>query len=309
MGQVKSFLKIFKIKGGLLFASLVGISIAAGLFWKPLYVSSVLCIIPEKERGDLEYFFHFLNIEGFPWVAKGIKPIATYYVLSNIRFIINNPNIDLFSKQDEIFWSMYPTNVRFRMGHNIWKKYSHFFPSNKISVVSGNPSILPAYETIMMINIKKAEHKIRNHYQNFKSVLGGSFTAAALVEKLAKNPGDFEKILKGNHHLIGILYGFGSENAMAFHLREEPYSFSIPPFSKQYLTSFNDKEEIKLGFFLEKKAPYDPFNPWFWTPGFIVKPDSSETKALEREYLELFKKISLEKRGTSELKWSLLQFF
>jgi len=282
------------------------IVLVASIFWKEIYVSSFLIMLPKNETEKLAHFFHFINIEGFPWVAKGIKPIATYYVLDDPIFLYMNPSLDLFAKDAELFWSLHPVNARFKGGMKVWKKYQRFFPSSKIVILSGPSSVVSSHETILIINLAKTKKIIEEHQTTFSKVLGIKNTKT-LLQKLIKHPGNHYNFLKGNHHLLGLLYGFGDENAKAFQQLDEPYEFLIPPYRKLY-SSHSDKH-IELSLFLEDKAPYDPNDPWFYIPGFKVIPNTKETISLEEQYLQIFEKIKKEKSHTTELRWSLLQFF
>ena len=265
-------------------------------------------MMPKKERDNLEYFFHILNAEHFPWVAKGIKPISTYYVLGDVEFFIKDSSRDLVSKQEELFWTLHPINARFRAGRTAWEKYSWMFPTRKIKIISGLPSVAPSYETIMIINVEAIRRVIQEEYQLFIEVFGPSFNVNSFIKRLINAPEDYEKIVQGNHCLMGILYGYGKDNAKAFQQREEPYSFLLPPYNKHYLRKEEDKQPIAFERFLKGHIPYNRYYPLFRPPGFMVIPNSKETKALEERYLHFFKVISQEKENQSELKWSLLQF-
>ncbi|CCB89925.1 hypothetical protein SNE_A20480 [Simkania negevensis Z] len=279
--------------------------------WKQIYVNTVILTIPKNDREHLSYFFHLLNVRGFPWVAKGIKPVLTFEDVPNIDSITSYVDTDLLSKHYDTMFYLHPICSRFRKGLRIWEKYSWLFPSKKIVIVNSKPSNVLPYETILILNIDEAKKVILENYQAFSCALGVSFDIDQFMDKLVRFPSDFVKILKGNHFLIGLLYGFGKDNALAFKKKEEPYTFMLPPYLISYESS-NEPKVKKLKPFLELERIeilFDANNPWLRPPGFMVDPDSQETINLERRYQELFQKISKEKCGKSELKWSLLQLF
>lgn len=262
--------------------------------------------MPKKEQEYLEHFFHFLNIEGFPWIAKGAKPVLTFEFISNIEFTLIYPKMDLIDRYHELFLYFHPTCAHIRAGLRVWKKYSWLFPSNKIAIVSTPPSLIEPCELVLLINRNEAKNVILNNYKNFVNILGYSFSIDNFIERLIQDPSNHMKILKGSHYLMGILYGFGENNSLAFQKRDEPYDFVLPPYLKSY-PKIGEYENKELTPFLDKREPFDPNDFWFCTPGFAVIPDTKETKDLEQKYLELFPKISKEKYGKSELKWSLMQ--
>lgn len=287
------------------------LTLFVSLFWKQIYVNSILFFMPKKERGHLEHFFHYLNIEGFPWVAKEIKPVLTFDDLSNIEFTLIYPHISVLDRYNELCWDLHPIYARMRAGLRVWKKYSWLFPSNKIAIVSKTPYLIQAWETVLVVNIKATKKVIADNYQEFVDVLGYSFSIDQLMRRLIDNPNDYIKNLKGSEYLMGILYGFGKSNAVAFQRRSEPYSFNLPPYLKHY-PKMDDYEGERTCSFLELdkiEVLFDPNNPWFRPPGFVVDPDSQDTKDLEQKYSNFFEKIAKEKCGKSELKWSLLQLF
>ena len=278
------------------------------LFWKPLYVNIVLFFIPTKEKEHLAHFFHLLNVDGFPWVAKGIKPLSTFDYMDNFEYILNNPRAELVYKYEDLSWYLHPINARFRAGLRVWEKYSWLFPSNSVKIVGRKTpaSNLHECETIIIINIHETKKVIRENYQIFSEILGHDFSVDGLVKKLANTPEDYEKNLKGSHLLIGILYGFGKGNALEFQ-QKYPRTYLFPPYQKAY-PRFKDHQDLaRWEAFLKDKEPFDPNNHWFITPGFKVDPTSQETKKLEEKYLMAFDKIRKEKKGKSELKWSLIQ--
>lgn len=280
-------------------------------YWKQIYVNVVVLTIPKNDREHLAYFFHLLNVRGFPWVAKGIKPVLTFEDVPNVDSITGSVDVDLLSKHYDTLFYLHPICSRFRKGLRVWEKYSWLFPSKRIVIVNSKPSNVLPYETVLILNIHEAKKVILENYQDFSRVLGASFDADLFIGKLIRFPSDFIKILKGNHYLMGVLYGFGKGNALAFQRREEPYTFTLPPYLISYEGSSESKvKELKPFLEAEKiEVLFDANNPWLRPPGFMVDPDNQETIDLEQRYQELFQKISEEKYGKSELKWSLLQLF
>ena len=264
--------------------------------------------MPAKEKEQLAYFFHLLNTEGFSWVAKGLKPVATFDSLDNIEYILNNPRGELAYKYEDIYWYFHPINARFRAGLRVWEKYSHLFSSKKIKIVSSTrpASSLLSTETVMMINVNETQKTICENYQLFSEILGYNFDVDKLVKRLVNNPEDHEKKLKGSYQLMGILYGFGKDNALSFQ-QKYPRTYLFPPFKKSYPRTEDYSEPNRWEPFLKDKAPFDPDHYWFQTPGFMVDPNNHETKELEEKYIRVFEEIRKEKGGKSELKWSLMQ--
>jgi hypothetical protein len=69
---------------------------------------------------------------------------------------------------------------------------------------------------ILFINKKNVLRCVRENMEIFKEILGNDITPEKVLQALM-NDEDLSELLKDNHILCGILFGFGKENATHFH--------------------------------------------------------------------------------------------
>lgn len=160
--------------------------------------------IPEKDREKLERFFKLLITRtSLGYTLCGDKPcsIESAPSLSKIpsRYAVN-----IFFK-----YHGYATLVQ---GIEAWNRYGHYFPSTRFVF-----RYVPAYNTLVLINKNAARRAIEENIDLFQKLTSSSKSADEYLDEVCF-PFDENKdyLIKRNITLLGILLGYGRNNAMAF---------------------------------------------------------------------------------------------
>ena len=134
-------------------------------------------------------------------------------------------------------------------GLNIWEKHSP--PHPNIIIVSHNHDRInkPNVHMFLVINRDLFFKTVNEHLTLFQSVLGPEITAIKLFETLASGKLSFPEALKNNNILIGILLGYGTQNALFTSRMEEILEFlympDLPPFQKKFNLIPSQKDSLK----------------------------------------------------------------
>ena len=288
----------------------IAISLVFSVNWKSVYVGSILLFIPKKEKGYLKSFFFHLNVfSDFPFVLNSTKPLTTLY-LKNHDMLYQNIGYNSYNNFEDFFECFHPINLKMNRGLEAWKKYAHFFPSNNIYISITKTELPESCIILIIFNEQILRKTINEHYNDFSKILGEHFSCEIFIEKL-KNPStDFHKLVQKNDYLMGLIYGFGKDNAQAFQLRVDSNEFSIPPYLKRfdYPNSPDGLNSSELKSFWGRENPINLFDPFFTSiPNFVTNPKSLQTKNLKNEYLISYKEINKSQREKDILSWSLIK--
>jgi len=260
----------------------------------------------EQDKIRLSLFFEDLVCNHcFGYTLFGDKPISstTYFVRPLIHDL-------LFEEKSGII---------LRNGEKAWMSHKNSFVLKKFLIK------LCTYQNIRyiyLINKSLFTKQVETHIEYFKQTLGPDIDAKELLNRLEQENLRVEELLQNHHGLIGILYGFGKQNAMNFQRYSELdaplYDDPLPPYKVQYEEDFlalnpeqklflwiNRKTENKnrkkqklvpsRGFqdlrqeynHMQSKLDYthEAFAlQRFSPPGFRMDPDSQETKELLASY-------------------------
>ncbi len=253
-------------------------------------VSTILSAMPKSDRKKLEYFFRELIVEdSLGYTLLGEKPMSLLAVEEKV--------INPFAS-----WSMFrdaiiPRRTRSNRNFLVWKRYEKFFPITRFALFYEKEQQDGRVLTVMTAINKKAFTSVVEKYrEDFTQILHCEVTAEYLLEEGMKNP--FLAGLLMNHDaLIGILLGYGRENAYLFHQKSQFSSQQekIDFFERSHFDSVWTEEEFEA---IRKK--YDSVN-WISTyitgshvknldlmvlPGFGGLFDSPETRHWRNHYLE-----------------------
>jgi hypothetical protein len=170
--------------------------------------------IPLEDRQKLEMFFDYLihnSLIGYS--LCGDKPISIE-TFPNLSKIPAKYAIKIFSKHPgySILWR----------GWLIWQSYSHLFPSNRFVL-----RFIPKYSTLVLINKKSTRSVIEENLDLFQKYSNSNQTADEFLEEICC-PKNKEYVVCYNSILLGILLGYGRNNAIAFSKRN--YIQKLEPF-------------------------------------------------------------------------------
>jgi hypothetical protein len=238
----------------------------------------ILASIPSEDLEVLKEFFRdLLFLQGFAYTLFGDKPVS-----------IENYDRDNPQKPD-----VFATSCK---GYTAWKKYAHLFPQEHYIFVFHEPTGKETYE-MTLINKKAFLHMVDEHKNKFLALLGPAITAEKLLSQLIQN-GCFENTaIKNREDLIGILLGYGENNASLFQRRSE-IAGRIASLKKKDTTPTagycSTEDELKA-----LNAHLRPFSNeqrkllrYMHLPSFVADPNHQETMQLKKKYMQQRKQIT-----------------
>ncbi len=160
--------------------------------------------IPEKDREKLERFFKFLITRtSLGYTLCGDKPCSIESA-PNLSKIPSRYAVNIFFK--------YHGYATLAQGIEVWNRYAHHFPSTCFVF-----RYVPACNTLILINKNAARVVIEENLDLFQKLTSSSKSAEEFLSEVCF-PSDVNKdyLIKRNITLLGILLGYGRNNAMAF---------------------------------------------------------------------------------------------
>ncbi len=253
-------------------------------------IKNILSQLSECDKQDLNDLFHVLmDDDQFSYTLFGDKPVS----LSGDYII--TPDEDKLSgiSSGEIFWQKWA----------VWKRNQERFSISHYLFIEE-----PAYNRrdstmvfIFFINKKAFMETVNKNIQAFRDVLGYNVAASELLEKMKKENA-FMSLLKDNEMLLGILLGYGENNAKLYARRMSLRKFitgktlSILPEEKPLPSKDFSSIEEEEDFLNHQLRPFASYNcePSIISPvQFAADLNHKETQLLQKKYSTLRNKISL----------------
>lgn len=244
-----------------------------GLRTTQLKVASQEVFIPYKDKRQIEYLLReFVVYDAAGYTLFGDKPISFQCVFKpafkwDIRFL---------------WHTFFPSNLKRYYAWKTWQKYD-FFSNQKDFLIWSEPS--PWIENGMLLiiaNKKKTEQIFEEHRQYFASLgeLPSQLAHAEDVKCL------FRQCLQSHEGLLGILLGYGQNNAFLFHQKHLPL---LQPIFAEELDHLFQNRNTALNFTFG--WPSVPMEEMLMYPTFMVDPKTVETENLRSKYLNSRKSI------------------
>lgn len=108
--------------------------------------------------------------------------------------------------------------LRIHSGWIAWKKWAAERQFKNYMFIDKSAD---GFLTIILINKKEFRRVFDHHKALFHKVLGSEMSAELLMEQIASEQTSLRKALHHDVRLLGILLGYGSQNAQAFYEREK----------------------------------------------------------------------------------------
>lgn len=135
---------------------------------------------------------------------------------------------------------------------------------------------------------KNLQRNLKEHINDFQQVLRQEATAESLFARLTGNE-DLVEVVNSHQALLGILLGYGRENAWLFYQKDKLRSMSrfAPPMKK------DDSIDKQLAQIVQKADSFsEDLHEWKYIlkcprlplPHFMADPNSLETKKLKKRY-------------------------
>lgn len=217
-------------------------------------VRAKLETLTPEEKADLAYFFDYACLFcQYPYTLLGYKPMSICNYLQDSGDLPDLLRADYQRPRHKNFADS------LERGYSILEKYSFLFSKKSHLIIRYHASNSQGMKEVALIDNQRCMKEIENNLDEFSRVLKKSYSPEQIFEILT-HPEDesFYKITQ-NNHLLGILLGFGRNNAYLFSLNK-----------KDKLTSFSNEW---------------PGWPRKWLlPCFICDRTTGETKNLKKRY-------------------------
>ena len=173
-------------------------------------VSSDAKLTAEEHRALESLFSHFLLHEGGAYTLFGSKPLS-FDVISQI------PEEE---KQEFLSFSSHPViknELNFSENWNIWKRVRDRYPMSRFLLVERKPPAFSSGESsVFLVNIAAVASLLEKHYPKFRAAVREDFDPLDIVFEIEDDGSAFWETVLARDDLLGILLGYGEENAKLF---------------------------------------------------------------------------------------------
>ncbi len=255
-------------------------------------VKAFVSLLSEEQRSVLAGFFKMIIGESLSgYVIFGDKPLC----------------VEAWSLEEEetIFSGFDPELLLYTKWQDLWKSLE-ISPENKeyLFILF---DVDYGYRHLICINRKAFIQTVNDNITLFRYVLGPTLTAEQLLDQLIHSKSRFYDVLKDDHVLLGILLGYGRQNALLVSRKElisdvfpKDYKEDFPYIAKKVRFTHKKLPKIQsrrpsIGYdcladeinALKKKTVVSTHLKLFKTctlPHFGCEPASQETQALLNTY-------------------------
>ncbi len=283
--------------------------------------------LSQKEKDSLDFLFRYFFENNFGYTLFGNKPISVTSINNFNFYNVNTKKIyPLYEIAGSYCNTYHPYNIKLRKAWKVWKKYQNLF-SNSPFILFETSKKINVNTSIFIIN-KRATIEIINFYkEDFKSVLKTDSDPQIFINNLIKTSFT-NKHSNLNHALLGILLGYGKNNALNFQKRLDLYK-NTNSFAKQEIKELNmkmksfakqDHEEFEQELLKKMIENYQGSKDEFIfthfnfypqllpLPSFFADPNDTETQQIEENFKKIRKKIQEAYKGKNFLEVTLCQF-
>ncbi|OGN59316.1 MAG: hypothetical protein A3F40_04040 [Chlamydiae bacterium RIFCSPHIGHO2_12_FULL_27_8] len=249
-----------------------------------------------QEKKNLTLFFNYLFYENFGYVLFGDKPMGMYSIY-NFKLLNKNKIKPLYKIANSYYQTFNPQNKFIKDGFNSIKKYSKFFNNNYCFLKEKNP-FNEETELIIFINKKNFIDIINLNIIDFERVLNKPIIAEDLLNECIKGKNLLTDTLKKHQGLIGMLLGYGRNNAWSYYIKDslnqkndsliDHQNIEVSEFFLPFCLEDCDEVHSNITKILEFKnkdfIDYSFCIEHMTLPIFFADPNSVETKKLEEIY-------------------------
>jgi hypothetical protein len=244
----------------------------------PFLQNSVQSIqMPWKDKKKLTYlFYEMIVLDSGCYTLFGNKPM---YMGGSIKPFI-------FSDWHRFRMSISLHNIKMRQGWKIWKKYEHLFLNAPfIWRKEINPFWIGSYNSTLfvLINRNAFNEIVLVHRKDFEDVLQKENITGESLLREAQDGSLFKTVLKSHDGLIGILFGFGRNNAWLFEEKKNGKHVCLAPLWDEKIYDFLQNRPCKMCL--------EDLSLVFGYPTFLAEPNTPETEILKKEFINARNKI------------------
>lgn len=228
-----------------------------------LTIREKLKVLSPQEKKDLAFFIdQVISFDQYPYTLVGYKPMS-------LSVVVIEDTEDLSASFRESFKR--PRHQTSMRGYLVWEKYQSLFPRKK-NILIDYSFMGRGRKEIALICPKLCMATIQEHMNDFREILGKSCTSEEVFWILTHpEHNDFYTIID-HTRLVGILLGFGRNNACLYEQYRGGASRSV--------TGHQRSKQDSLQTFSTEL-------PWpgaLLSPGFACDPTTEETKHLKQHY-------------------------
>jgi hypothetical protein len=198
--------------------------------------SPVTGLTVEEHRALDSLFSHFLLYEGGAYTLFGSKPIS-FDVVSQIT---------AEEKQEFLPFSSHPViknELNFSDNWNVWKRVKDRYPMSRFLFVERKPPAFSSGESsVFLVNIAAVASLLEKHYPKFRAAVREDFDPLDIVFEIEDERSLFWETVLAREDLLGILLGYGEENAKLFwdlKMREAQVSAEKTTQKQRFLASLS----------------------------------------------------------------------
>lgn len=271
-------------------------------------IAVILQKMPKKDREHLDYFFRELvQWDGFGYVLLGNKPVALTVVTEKFY-----PFHSYLNFREAII----PRAWKSKKGYQTWLKYQASFPTSRFALCYEKfDKFTPGNAIMTLVNKQAFSQLVEEEKELFKQILHREVTGTMLLEEAKQRP-LLGEVLQDNDILIGLVLGYGKENATLFYQRnllgsvQEMIDFTQANGCGSIWTE--EFEAFRIQF--KDVSWWQSYvsgshmmkNPQLITlPGFFARIGSPETEKLRKEYLQTKEEIIAHYQGKDFLEETL----
>jgi hypothetical protein len=224
---------------------------------------SFVISMPKKDKYRLEEFFRrYCILEEWAYTLIGVKPVT----------------VSVDSKMQFSLYAFAPRNLAAQSGWSIWGKYKHYFQHSKFCIFTDRKPSDPKQNFLVLVDRSQFNQVVQENANNFQSILHLDPCNPAQLLELANYQSFVYEVLRDNNFLLGIILGYGRENARLFQEYSQGKNIVLEPIwdlaaMDQILDHWN------------RKSYFEHWNlSDLFYPSFVSDKESEETRTLRDKY-------------------------
>lgn len=196
----------------------MGCSLLFFCVWQKKNVRKTLLAIPFEDRCYLELFFRkLISQEAGCYVLFGDKPAAmmVYEDRQTFKLVVSSRRSFIgFSKE--------------KLGFKIWQKYRHLFPLKTYAIVNTRAFAPASSEAVFLIHKERLFTTLSQNFIEFQKRFPEFKTPKRLLDAMLEDSSVLHRVCFKNDLLLGIILGFGRDNAAIFEREMQLENFLFP---------------------------------------------------------------------------------
>lgn len=185
-------------------------------------ITETLKKIPQEKRFFLEAFLRSIILEdGGCYVLFGDKPAALMHYLDIEGSKL--PNMDFSEQIFDFAWLSLE-----QVGYKIWCRSQKLFTVSKYALIRVPHCWHPGRSVIILVHKQRLERIIREHWDDFRIVFPQFVSWKELTNALFNNTDMWQKITRMHEPLLGVILGYGKQNAEFYQRKTELTDYLFP---------------------------------------------------------------------------------